>query len=119
MSYDVSFKVKVEGIDKYVPVCSCDANITWNVREIITRSTGLPWKNAANNGLAKDVIPYIEKGLEELREHPEKYRPYDAKNGWGTVRGTIHFFETILDDWNDFIRFEDEELINVATFWIE
>ena len=49
MSYDISFKVKVEGIDQYVNVGDCDANITWNVRKIITHSTGLEWKNDANN----------------------------------------------------------------------
>ena len=32
MSYDISFKVTVEGVDAYVPVGTCDANITWNVR---------------------------------------------------------------------------------------
>ena len=35
MSYDISFKVKVEGVDAYVTVGACDANITWNVRKII------------------------------------------------------------------------------------
>ena len=119
MSYDISFKVKAEGVDAYVDVGCCDANITWNVREIITRSTGLPWKNEANNGYVKDVIPSIKKGLKELREHPERYKPYEAKNGWGTVHGTIRFFESILDSWADFIRFQDEKLVDVVTFWIE
>ena len=41
MSYDISFKVKVEGVDAYVPVGACDANITWNARKIIEKSTGL------------------------------------------------------------------------------
>ena len=60
MSYDISFKVKVEGLeDTYVSVGECDANITWNVREMIVKSTGLEWKNEQNNGLCKDVIPYI------------------------------------------------------------
>lgn len=35
MSYDVRFKVKVDGTEKYIPVGDCDANITWNVRKII------------------------------------------------------------------------------------
>ena len=39
MSYDITFKVKVEGVDQYVPIGSCDANITWNAREIIELST--------------------------------------------------------------------------------
>ena len=46
MSYDISFKVKVEGLeDRYVYVGECDANITWNLREMIEKSTGLEWLN--------------------------------------------------------------------------
>ena len=67
MSYDISFMVKVEGVDRYVEVGDCGANITWNVREIITKSTGLKWNNCKNNGLCKDVIPYIEKVLQNSK----------------------------------------------------
>jgi hypothetical protein len=118
MSYDIDFRVKVEGIDHYVSVGDCDANITWNAREIITRSTGLPWINEDNNGLCKEVIPHIELGLAELKNHPEEYRKYEAPNGWGTVEGTIHFFERILKAWRDFKRWEDKILVDVTTFWI-
>lgn len=118
MSYDISFKVKVEGVNAYVEVGDCDANITWNVRKIIELSTGLPWRNCENNGLCVDVIPKIEQGLKELRTHPEKYTPYEASNGWGTVSGTAHFFERILEAWERLISWH-EELVPVATFWIE
>lgn len=117
MSYDISFRVKVEGTDRFIDVGDCDANITWNVRKIIELSTGLPWKNEANNGLVKDIIPCIEKGRLELMSNPKKYKPYEAKNGWGTVEGTIWFFERILKCWDDFIR-DYEELADVVTFWI-
>lgn len=118
MSYDIAFKVKVEGIDKYIGVGDCDANITWNLREMIVKSTGLEWKNEQNNGLCKDVIPCIERGLAELVNHPEKYKQYEAKNGWGTVEGCILFFENILEDWRKFKRWEEKEVVDVTTFWI-
>lgn len=118
MSYDISFKVKVEGVDAFVEVGECDANITWNVRKIIELSTGLPWLNEQNNGLCTDVIPAIERGLKELETNPKKYKPYEAKNEWGTVEGTKRFFREILAAWGDFIRWR-EELAQVATFWIE
>lgn len=118
MSYDISFRVKVEGIDKWVEVGDYYANITWNVRKIIELSTGLPWHNEANNGLCKDVIPCIAKGYYELLHHPEKYKKYEASNGWGTVEGTKRFFELILEQWKMFCKSEDEELVNVTTFWI-
>ena len=79
MNYDIGFKVKVEGVDYWVEPMYCDANVTWNVREIIERSTGLDWLNEANNGLCSDVIPYIEHGVKELTEHPDKYKKYESK----------------------------------------
>ena len=118
MSYDISFRAKVEGIDQYIPVGDCDANITWNVRDIITKSTGLEWKNEENNGLVKDVIPYIRKGLHELEDHGGKYLKYESPNGWGTVEGTKRFFRKILDAWEDCKVWHDPELTDVLTFWI-
>lgn len=119
MSYDISFKVKVEGVDKWVDVGDCYANITWNAGKIIRLSTGLPWHNEANNGYCKDVIPHIAKGLGELLSNPQKYKQYEASNGWGTVEGTIRFFRLILETWEWFCKWEDEALVNVTTFWIE
>ena len=117
MSYDISFRVKVEGVDAWVDVGDCDANITWNVGKIIRLSTGLEWKNEENNGLVKDIIPCIEKGLHELVNYSEKYYAFESPNGWGTVDDTIHFFDRILKSWQDFIRW-NEELVDVVTFWI-
>lgn len=119
MSYDITFKVKAEGVDVWVPVGDCTANITWNVRKIIELSTELPWINEANNGYCKDVIPKISLGLSRLFANPEEYKPYEPKNGWGTVDGTIRFFETILREWNWFREEYGDDLANIATFWIE
>ena len=117
MSYDIDFRVKVEGVDKYISVGDCTANITWNVRKIIELSTGLPWTNEDNQGLCKDIIPAIEKGYNELVKNGLKYKQYEAPNGWGTVNGTIYFFRTILKEWNEF-KYDNPELAEVATFWI-
>ena len=123
MSYHISFKVKVQDIDCQVNVGNCEANTTYNVWEMIMKSTSLEWKNCENNGLCKDIIPFIEKGLSELHCFPEKYKQYEAKNGWGTVESTKRFFERIIKDWEEFCRdcrlFGEESLIDVTTFWIE
>ena len=120
MSYDISFRAKVEGVDVYVPVESDEPimNITWNCRDIITKSTGLEWKNEENNGLCIDVIPYIEKGLKELEDNPFQYKQYESPNGWGTVNGTKEFFRKILKSWEWTCFIYPEELTNVLTFWI-
>ena len=120
MSYDVSFKAKIEGKDVWVPIGCCEANITSNVRKIIMESTGLPWKNGENNGLCMDIMPCIAKGLDEFKRFPEKYKPLEASNGWGTVKGTIRFFEEILNDWEEFVNCTFwQDIADVATFWIE
>ena len=121
MSYDILWKVPVKGLEnRYVNVSDCDANITWNLREMIEKSTGLEWNNEANNGLCKDVIPHIEKGLAELTSYPEKYKKYESPNGWGTIEGCKNFFRRIIDDWESFC--EDSwtsDLVDVTYFWIE
>ena len=119
MSYDITFKVKAEGVDFYVPIGDCYANITWNVRKIIELSTELPWINEANNGYCKDVIPQISLGLSRLLANPEKYKPYESPNGWGTVDGTVRFFRNILQDWNRLREDYGDDVANIATFWIE
>ena len=121
MSYHISFKVKVEGLqDRYVNVGDCGANITWNLKDMIKKSTGLEWENEENNGLCKDVIPKILQGLAELIEHPEKYKQYEASNGWGTIESCKIFFSTLISDWNNFC--EDgwtSDLADVTYFWID
>lgn len=124
MSYDISFKVKVQDIDCYVEVGNCQANTTWNVREMICKATGLEWKNCENNGFCKDIIPFIEKGWCELHKYPEKYKQYEAENGWGTVESTKGFFEHIIKSWEEFCKDcewleSTKPLKDVATFWIE
>ena len=120
MSYNISFRVKVEGLEnEYVDVGECEANVTWNLREMIVKSTGLEWKNEENNGLCKDVIPKIADGLVELMKHPEKYKQYEPTNGWGTIEGCKRFFSNIIYSWATFC--EDSwtcKLADVTYFWI-
>lgn len=118
MSYDVSFRVKIEGADKYINTGYCDANITWNLRKMIEVSTGLPWVNEANNGLVKDVMPSIVKGYSELLTKSHEYKQYESPNGWGTVEGLKRFFHKIITDWESLLN-DDEELAELVCFWID
>lgn len=83
------------------------------------RSTGLPWNNEKNNGLCVDVIPKISKGYWSLVHSPEKFKKYESNNGRGTVEGTAKFFKKILDSWVEFVRFNDRDVVNITTFWVE
>lgn len=118
MSYDISFKVRVENTDLWVEVGDCDANITWNLRQMIEKSTGLPWNNEADNGLCTDVIPAIYKGLHELESNPDKYKQYESPNGWGKLQDCIRFFVHITIAWETF-SYDNFDISNYAHFWIE
>ena len=119
MSYDISFRVRVEDSDNWVDVGSCEANTTWNLREMIVKSTGLEWNNEADNGLCKDVIPHIINGYRELCEHPDNYKKYESSNGWGTLPGCKKFFLDIINSWEEFTTsYETADLTDYAHFWI-
>ena len=119
MSYEIKFKVKIEGVDKWVQVCYPVANITSNVRGMIQAATGLKWHNGTNNGLCGDVMPKIANGLYELRFKPSLYKQYESPNGWGTVEGTKRFFEQILQSWEGYVEEYGEDVAAVTTFWVE
>lgn len=101
MSYDIDFKVKVEGLDKYICV-SDGLNITWNVHELILKSSGWDILNNKNNGKAEDIGKMIEKGIMELESNHEHYKKYEAKNGWGTIEDTLRFYKNLLEECKEF-----------------
>ena len=120
MSYSIYFKVPVAGLeDRYITVEPCEANVTWNLRDMIVKSTGLEWKNEENNGLCKDIIPKIADGLAELTKYPDKYKRYEAENGFGTIEGCKRFFVNVIDSWNAFCDDSwTSDLVDVTYFWI-
>ena len=120
MSYDVSIKVKVEGIDKYIAPKDESCNITWNVRDLIKQSSGWDIHNEASNGPVKEWEEKILTGIKELSCHPEKYKQYEAPNGWGTVRGTLDFYRRCYDMIRDFEEdYYTRDLLPVAVVWVE
>ena len=98
MSYDIRFGVKVEGMDGYIAVIDEPeySSPTYNLRDMFVAcmdwdySQGV-WYNCT------DAIPKFERGLKELREHPKKYRKYNATNGWGTIESAIKALRSVID----------------------
>jgi hypothetical protein len=46
---------------------------------------------------ARQLIPILEKGLAELRAHPEIYEQFNPANGWGNYVGLVTFVRDYLD----------------------
>ena len=45
---------------------------------------------------AEDLIPYLERGLSNLRINPDKFRKLNPPNGWGTYENLVNFVERYL-----------------------
>ena len=118
MSYSVTLKVKIDGTNKYATVECLDASTTYNVCEMIQKSTGLNWHSGGTNlGLAKDVINKITDGMHELMIYSGKYKKYESPNGWGTVDSTIDFFDKIIEEWDDF-RNWNKDIVDYVYLWV-
>lgn len=118
MSYCIDIRVKVENKPKYVCLHNeYDPNITWNVRELIKQSSGWEIENEASNGLVTEWIKKIDKGIEELTNNPDKYKQYEATNGWGTVESTLGFYNMCRKMFENFMLW-NEELSDVAVVWV-
>ena len=117
MSYDVSIRLPIKGLeDRYIEAVHL-GNITWNVRELIKRSSGWDIKNENNNGAVLPWLEMIEHGIAELANNPNKYKKYEAPNGWGTVYGTLRFYEECRNNAHEWIN-DTEDLLPVAVIWV-
>ena len=100
MSYDVSFKVKTKEADRYReledPELDTWINYTSNTAKIIEKVCG-SFPSKWDDKKASELIPILEKGISELTEHPEKYKIYEPRNGWGNIPGTRNFLGDILN----------------------
>lgn len=96
MSYDVSFKAKLEGLDKWVYVGKKWINYTSNVSTLIKEVCGY-YPTYWNGKCCSDVYPAIQQGIELLTQHPQMYRQFEPANGWGSVEGTLEFLKNIAD----------------------
>lgn len=95
MSYDVSFKAKLEGADQWVYVGPEWINHTSNTAAMIKEVCG-SYPSDWNGKNCSDMITVLENGTKLLRSHSQEYRRYEPSKGWGTVETTIEFLERIL-----------------------
>ena len=47
--------------------------------------------------LAKEIIPFLEKGLKKLKAKPEYYKKFNSFNGWGMYEHFVPFVEKCLN----------------------
>lgn len=45
---------------------------------------------------ASDIIPLLEKGLEDLKSRPEYFKQFNSPNGWGMYENFVPWVEKYL-----------------------
>ena len=47
--------------------------------------------------MAKDIIPIVEKGYEDMKSRPEYFKQFDSENGWGLYVNFLPWVEKYLE----------------------
>ncbi|NCC06737.1 MAG: hypothetical protein EOM30_01515 [Clostridia bacterium] len=95
MSYDVSFKAKLDGAEQWVYVGDDWINHTCNTSAMIKEVCG-SYPSDWNGKSCEELIPVLDAGVTELMRYSQRYRQFEPSNGWGTVETTIEFLSNIL-----------------------
>lgn len=109
MSYSIALKYK-DG--KYIDFSDVEntnggfPNATWNISSMFL---ALPCGGASawDGKPAYKLITQISLSVLELSVNSEKYRQYEASNGWGTVEGCKSF---LINCWNAFVAYPDAKI---------
>lgn len=96
MSYDISFRRKVENMEGELYL-----NESFNM----TSNVGPMYDTAAANGFwigdldkmnTKDVVAKIQPIYGYMIEHPDEMRTLEPENGWGDYESALKFLKEII-----------------------
>lgn len=96
MSYDVYVECKLEGYDEWISVTDGN-NITYNLADMFDAACGAR-PSLWHLQPCGYVLQLVTKGINELEKYPEKYKRYEASNGWGTIKGALSFLRRVRID---------------------
>ena len=95
MSLDIWLKATVE-------TTVFDKNITHNL-------CGM-WKEAgiyealyeSKGKTAESVLPQLEQGLKQMTESPERFKVFNASNGWGTYEQALPWLAELIEGFKEY-----------------
>lgn len=97
MSFDLRLSVKVEGADLYAVIAEPEyANPTYNIGDMFRACTG--WDFVQGEWYkVSEVYDKICHGISELEKNEERYKKYNAKNGWGDTRSALAALKSLKE----------------------
>lgn len=102
VSYDIRFGVKVAGAgdDVYAVIGHPEYDSpTYNVADIFRKS--MDWDYRQGEWYRMDeVLPKVERGINELMFNGKQYKKYEPDNGWGNVGSALNCLQSIFKWFN-------------------
>lgn len=101
MSFDLRLSVKVEGADLYAVIAEPEyANPTYNIGDMFRACTG--WDFVQGEWYkVSEVYDKICHGISELEKNEERYKKYNAKNGWGDTKSALAALKSLKECMDD------------------
>lgn len=98
MSYDIRLGVKVEGGDNLFAVIAEPRldSPTYNLGTMFRECTNWDFEQGTWYKVS-DVLPLIEQGIHELKFNSNKYKKFNASNGWGNTTTALETLESMIE----------------------
>jgi len=92
-------------LERVQPTVVYSSNITHNLGDM-AQAVGIYmclWRpDEMGIGHASQLIPLLQDGLQKLKGDPEKYKKYNATNGWGVYEQFVLWVEEYLKACEDY-----------------
>lgn len=77
-------------------------NITHNVNKMWIEAGIYEALYESEGKTAKDIIPILIKGLENMVQNPSKYKKLNPTNGWGSYDGAVRWLTDLIIEFKDY-----------------
>ena len=95
MSYDLRIGVKVEGTDIIAVIAEPEhSSPTYNLGQMFRACMNWDYHQGEWYNV-KEVLPYIERGIHELKYNSQAYKKYNPENGWGSTESALKALESL------------------------
>lgn len=93
MSVDLSYYARTESGNEYR--MEGDLNITSNLSGMFYEALGF-WLNDLSGKKGSEVAALVEIGISRMVADPNRFKPFEAKNGWGKYEDGLRFLNELL-----------------------
>lgn len=99
MSYDIDIEHHTIEIARAAGGLETEVgNYTYNCGKMFAAATGTDqWLSDLNGMTCKSAWLIVSRAVDEMEEHPDKYRAMNPENGWGDFDSFLKYVKKLKD----------------------